>query len=107
MTSQNFILKPLKFIGSSKIYTENYYYCVWNQYSITFKLVSFTNFRLHIFEKTLSVQMYQECTIRDMALLGRKVFLHLSTRQFYCLDCGRYFNETFDFIDKHGTTTLG
>ncbi len=50
--------------------------------------------------------MYQERTIRDMALLGRKVFLHLKTRQFHCNDCSRYFNESFNFVDKNGTMTI-
>ncbi len=53
-----------------------------------------------------SIQMYQERTVRDMALLGRKVFLHLRSRQFYCQDCGRYFNESFEFLDKNGTMTI-
>jgi transposase len=54
----------------------------------------------------VEVQMYQERTVRDMALLGRKVFLHLKTRQFKCKDCSRYFNESFDFVDKNATMTI-
>lgn len=57
-------------------------------------------------QKCSDVQMYQERTIRDMALLGRKVFLHLKTRQFRCKDCSRYFNESFDFVDKSATMTV-
>lgn len=57
-------------------------------------------------KKSFEVQMYQERKIRDMALLGRKVFLHLTTRQFQCKDCNRYFNESFEFVDKNGTMTI-
>lgn len=56
-------------------------------------------------DKCLQVRMVQQRTIRDMALLGRKVFLHLTTRQFYCQKCNRYFNESFDFVDKSATMT--
>lgn len=54
---------------------------------------------------TCQVTMYQERTIRDMALLGRKVYLHLKTRQFHCSDCGRYFNESFAFVEPSKTMT--
>ncbi len=52
------------------------------------------------------VMMYQERTVRDMALLGRKVYLHLKTRQFHCTDCNRYFNESFDFVEPSKTMTI-
>ena len=52
-----------------------------------------------------SVRMYQERTVRDMALLGRKVYLHLKVRQFFCQDCKRYFNESFSFVEASKTMT--
>lgn len=55
---------------------------------------------------TSKVRMIQERTIRDMALLGRKVFLHLTTHQFHCQTCNRYFNESFDFLDKSAPMTV-
>jgi transposase len=55
--------------------------------------------------KISSVTMYQERQIRDMALLGRKVYLHLRTRQFHCITCSRYFNEQFDFVEPSKTLT--
>lgn len=55
--------------------------------------------------KTKTVTMYQERQIRDMPLLGRKVYLHLRTRQFHCVDCGRYFNEHFDYVKSSKTLT--
>ena len=55
--------------------------------------------------RTSQVRMYQERTIRDMALLGRKVYLHLQTRQFVCTNCSRYFKENFDFVEPSKTMT--
>ena len=54
---------------------------------------------------TKEVTMYQERKIRDMALLGRVVYLYLRTRQFKCRDCNRYFNERFDFVEPNKTMT--
>ena len=56
-------------------------------------------------KSTSKVIMYQERTVRDMALLGRKVYLHLKTPQFHCKDCNRYFNESFDFVEPSKTMT--
>ena len=55
---------------------------------------------------TDEITMYQERTLKDMALLGRKVSLHLKTRQFFCKDCKRYFNERFDFVEPSKTMTI-
>lgn len=54
---------------------------------------------------TSTVTMYQTRTIRDMALLGRKVWLCLTVRQFHCPHCDRYFNERFDFVEPSKTMT--
>lgn len=43
--------------------------------------------------------------IRDLDLLGRKVFLHLEVRQFHCKDCDRYFSEKFEFVRKNSIVT--
>ena len=56
--------------------------------------------------KTNSVTMYQERCIQDMPLLGRKIYLHLETRQFHCQDCNRYFNERFYFIKSSKNLTI-
>lgn len=56
--------------------------------------------------QTKSVINYQERTIRDMALLGREVYLHLRTRQFHCQSCNRYFNERFSFVEPSKTLTI-
>ncbi len=57
-------------------------------------------------KSTNEVTMYQERVIRDMALLGRKVYIHLKTRQFHCTDCLRYFNERFSFVESSKTMTI-
>lgn len=51
------------------------------------------------------VKMYQQREVRDLSLLGRKVYLHLRTRQFHCLNCKRYFNERYDFVAPNKTLT--
>lgn len=43
--------------------------------------------------------------IRDLDLLGRKVYLHLEVRQFKCEACDNYFSEHFEFVDKNGKVT--
>lgn len=55
---------------------------------------------------TSQVMMYQERRIRDMTLLGKKVYLHLKNRQFHCKASNRYFNESFDFVESSKTMTL-
>ena len=42
---------------------------------------------------------------RDLPIAGKEVYLHLSQRQFYCPDCGRHFNERFNFVDVKRTMT--
>lgn len=44
--------------------------------------------------------------MRDLDLLGRKVFLHLEVRQFYCEHCDRHFSEQFDFVRKNSIVTI-
>jgi transposase len=42
---------------------------------------------------------------RDLPIAGKEVYLHLSQRQFYCLDCDRHFNERFSFVAPKRTMT--
>lgn len=44
--------------------------------------------------------------IRDMALLGKEVYLHPESRQFVCTDCDRYFQETFSFVEANKNQTI-
>ena len=54
---------------------------------------------------TREVKKYYHRTVRDLSIVGREVYLHLEERQFYCMDCNRYFSERFSFVDPNRTTT--
>lgn len=43
--------------------------------------------------------------IRDLSITGREVYLQLEVRQFYCIDCDRYFSERFSFVETHRSHT--
>jgi transposase len=51
------------------------------------------------------VNQTKERDIQDMTITGRKVYLHLKTRQWICDSCNRYFYERFTFVAPHGTMT--
>jgi transposase len=44
--------------------------------------------------------------VRDMSILGKEVYLNLESRQFHCLDCSRYFQEQFSFVNPSKTQTI-
>jgi hypothetical protein len=54
---------------------------------------------------TSTVRMYKKRTIKDLALLGRSVYLILSSRQFQCKNCKSFFNERFSFVEPSKTMT--
>ena len=43
--------------------------------------------------------------IRDLPLSGKPCYLHLSSRRFWCSDCGLPFGEPLDFVDPHRSYT--
>jgi transposase len=43
--------------------------------------------------------------IRDLPLSGKPCYLHLSSRRFWCPDCGLPFAEPLDFVDPHRSYT--
>ena len=49
-------------------------------------------------QKTSKVNKITVRHIRDLPILGKEVLLELTTRQFFCSDCERYFQEKFDFV---------
>jgi transposase len=51
------------------------------------------------------VHQYCERTLRDLNIAGREVYLCVKTRQFYCKDCPKYFNETLSFADANKSHT--
>ena len=52
----------------------------------------------HCLKKRRIIHQSYERQIRDLAMTGKEVYLHLNQRQFYCPDCDRRFNERFNFI---------
>lgn len=56
-------------------------------------------------KKSKSVNQTYERRVRDMDLIGRRVTLIISSRQFHCEDCDRYFSEQYSFIGKNGQVT--
>lgn len=44
--------------------------------------------------------------IQDLSISGRKVFLHLQSRQFICTNCERTFYERFNFASKYERMTI-
>ncbi len=69
------------------------------------------------FEESLCPNCLKKCSIvnqqyvreiQDISMSDRKVFLHLTERQFYCPDCNRHFSERFSFVDsnRHQTQRL-
>jgi transposase len=56
-------------------------------------------------KKRQVVNQTYERQFRDLPITGKEVYLHLSQRQFYCLDCDRHFNERFSFVDPKHTLT--
>jgi len=52
-------------------------------------------------KKQKSVNQTYTREVRDLAISEKKVFLHITERQFYCSDCDRYFMERFSFVDKN------
>lgn len=49
----------------------------------------------------LSDELHQNrpMLIRDLAVFGKFVYLHVPRRQFYCSHCQRYFTERLAFVD--------
>jgi transposase len=59
----------------------------------------------HCLKKRQIVNQTYVRKFRDLPIAGKEVYLHLSQRQFYCLDCARHFNERFSFVDPKRTMT--
>ncbi len=55
--------------------------------------------------KSSKVKNSTERTIRDLPLLGKEVHLKLTSRQFYCENCDRYFQEKFSFVESNKQLT--
>lgn len=54
---------------------------------------------------TKTVRCYTSRVVRDLAILGRKTYLQLESRQFECRCCARYFTEDIELVHgNHGFT---
>ena len=56
-------------------------------------------------KKCNKVTSTSERIVRDRNILDKEVYLHLTSRQFYCQDCTRYFQEVFSFVSKQKNQT--
>jgi transposase len=56
-------------------------------------------------KKCNKVTSTSERVIRDRNILDKEVYLHLTSRQFHCQDCTRYFQEVFSFVSKNKNQT--
>ncbi len=52
------------------------------------------------------VNQQYERVIRDLPISGRRVILHLTSRQFICDECDRTFYEKFGFVDSYERMSL-
>lgn len=53
----------------------------------------------HCRNYTEELHQVRPIMVRDLPAFGKKVYLHLPRRQFYCKACQRYSTERLDFID--------
>jgi len=52
------------------------------------------------------VNQSRERIVQDLSISGRRVFLHLTSRQFICQDCNRFFHEKFSFVSSYEQMTI-
>jgi len=53
--------------------------------------------------KCTRVNQTHERRVQDLAISGRKVYLHLRSRQWICDSCNRHFYESFSFVDANAS----
>ncbi len=56
-------------------------------------------------EKCNRIHQTQPRIVRDLAVFGKEVYLHLQTRQFHCCHCQRFFYERFTFVESNRAMT--
>lgn len=55
--------------------------------------------------QTQVVNQTQERRVQDLLISGREVYLHLTSRQWVCEDCDRYFHERYSFLEPQSRMT--
>jgi transposase len=54
----------------------------------------------HCEKYTVEIHQNRPVLIRDLPTFGRKVYLQVPRRQFYCSECKRYSTEKLEFCDE-------
>jgi transposase len=54
----------------------------------------------HCEQYTVEIHQNRPVLIRDLPTFGRKVYLQVPRRQFYCSECKRYSTEKLEFCDE-------
>lgn len=52
------------------------------------------------------VNQSRERILQDLSISGRRVLLHLTSRQFICKNCDRFFYEKFPFVSSYEQMTI-
>jgi len=56
---------------------------------------------LHCEKRIAEINQVEFVLIRDLSVFGRKVYLEVPRRQFYCSDCHKYSTERLEFVEIH------
>ncbi len=56
-------------------------------------------------QTTDKIHDYREQTIKDLAILGRKTYIHLRKRRYICPECGKKFIENTHFLSRYQRMT--
>jgi transposase len=52
----------------------------------------------HCQKKLTEIHQKEYVLIRDLSVFGRKVYLRVPRRQYYCKTCGKYSTERLEFV---------
>jgi transposase len=55
----------------------------------------------HCQKRIAEIHQVEYVLIRDLPVFGRKVYLQVPRRQFYCYDCHKYSTERLEFVEFH------
>jgi transposase len=55
----------------------------------------------HYQTRIAEIHQVEYVLIRDLPVFGRKVYLPVPRRQFYCFDCHKYSTERLEFVEFH------
>jgi transposase len=55
----------------------------------------------HCRKRIAEIHQVEYVLVRDLPVFGRKVYLQVPRRQFYCSDCHKYSTERLEFVEFH------